>query len=55
MTGSLTAGLLSMLPLMPVALVFIWLAARRLPSETAEARRARAEAAGEPPLQEPVP
>jgi hypothetical protein len=54
MTGSLTAGLLSMMPLAPVALLLIWLAARRLPSETAEARRARAEAAGEPRSQEPV-
>lgn len=49
LTGSLTAGLLSMLPLLPIALVLLWLAARRLPHETAAARRARAEAAGEPP------
>ena len=48
-TGSLTAGLLSMLPLLPIALVLLWLAARRLPHEPAAARRARAEAAGEPP------
>ena len=52
MSGSLTAGLLSMLLLAPVALVLLWLAARRLPFETPEARRARAEAAGEPAQQE---
>lgn len=52
MTGSLTLGLLSMMPLAPVALLLVWLAAKRLPRETPEARRARAEAAGEPPLQE---
>lgn len=51
MTGSLTAGLLSMMPLVPIALVLLWLAARRLPRETSEARRARAEAAGEPALE----
>lgn len=48
MTGSLTAGLLSMMLLAPIALVLLWLAARRLPFETPEARRARAAAAGEP-------
>lgn len=47
MTGSLTAGLLSMLPIAPVALFVTWLAARRLPAQTPEARRARAAAAGE--------
>lgn len=47
-TGSLTAGLLSMMALAPIALVLLWLAARRLPHETPEARRARAVAAGEP-------
>lgn len=46
-TGSLTAGLLSMMPLVPIALVLLWLAARRLPLETFQARQARAEAAGE--------
>lgn len=51
-TGSLTAGLLSMMLLAPIALVLLWLAARRLPFETPEARRARAEAAGEPVQQE---
>lgn len=49
MTGSLTAGLLSMLPLAPIALVLLWFAARRLPAETPAARRRHAEAAGEPP------
>ncbi len=47
-TGSLTTGLLSMMTLAPIALLLLWLAARRLPHETAAARRARAEAAGEP-------
>ena len=47
-TGSLTAGLLSMMALAPFALLLLWLAARRLPHETPEARRARAIAAGEP-------
>lgn len=51
-TGSLTAGLLSILALVPVALALLWLCARRLPHETPEARRARAEAAGEAPAQE---
>jgi MFS family permease len=51
LTGSLTAGLLSMMPLVPVALVLLWKCAKRLPHETPEARRARAEAAGEPTLQ----
>jgi MFS family permease len=48
LTGSLTAGLLSMLPIAPLALVTLWLCARRLPFETPEARLARAVAAGEP-------
>jgi MFS family permease len=47
-TGSLTLGLLSVMPLAPFALLSLWLAARRLPFETPEARRARAAAAGEP-------
>lgn len=55
LTGSLTAGLLSMMPLVPVALVLLWLCARRLAHETPEARLARAEAAGERPLQETKP
>ena len=53
-TGSLTAGLLSMMPLVPIALVLLWMAALRLQSQTPEARRLRAEAAGEPPFQEGV-
>jgi hypothetical protein len=52
LTGSLTLGLLSLMPLAPFALLTLWLAARRLPFETSEARRARAAAAGEPFLQE---
>lgn len=47
-TGSLTAGMLSLLVLAPIALVFLWLASKRLPHETPEARRAIATAAGEP-------
>jgi hypothetical protein len=47
LTGSLTLGLLSLLPIAPFALLTLWLAARRLPSQTPEARRARAAAAGE--------
>lgn len=50
LTGSLTAGLLSVLPIAPLALLALWLCARRLPSETPEARRARAAAAGETSL-----
>jgi MFS family permease len=52
LTGSLNAGLLSVLLLAPLALLLLWLTARRLPHETPSARRALAEAAGEPPLQE---
>ena len=51
LTGSLTTGMLSLLALVPVALTFLWRAARRLPSETAAGRRARAEAVGELPAQ----
>lgn len=47
-TGSLTTGMLSLLVLAPFALLLLWLTARRLPMETAEARLARAIAAGEP-------
>ncbi len=47
-TGSLTAGLLSMLCLLPIALLLIWLTSRRLPRETPENRLALAHAAGEP-------
>lgn len=47
-TGSLTAGILSLLVLAPVALVFLWLASRRLLHETPEGRLALAAAAGEP-------
>lgn len=49
-TGSLTAGLLSMMVLAPIALILLWLAARRLRHETPERRRAMAEAVGEPRL-----
>ncbi len=49
LTGSLNAGLFSLLLLAFPAMLMLWLAARRLPRETPEARRALAEAAGEPP------
>ncbi len=48
MTGSLNSGLLSILVLAPVALWLLWLTSRRLPSQTPEARRVIARAAGEP-------
>ncbi|MCJ2178821.1 MFS transporter [Novosphingobium album (ex Hu et al. 2023)] len=51
-TGSLTTGMLSLLVLAPVAMVFLWLAARRLPGETPEARLALAAAAGEPSVRD---
>ena len=47
MTGSLNAGLLSILVLAPVSLLLLWLTSRRLPSQTPEARLAIARAAGE--------
>lgn len=47
-TGSLTAGMLSLFVLAPIAVVFLWLASKRLPHETPEARLALATAAGEP-------
>lgn len=47
LTGSLSAGLLSMQLMLPLALVLLWATARRLVSETLEGRRASAEAAGE--------
>lgn len=46
-TGSLGTGIFSILILAPVAFFILWLAARRLQSETPERRRALAEAAGE--------
>jgi MFS family permease len=55
LTGSLTTGMLSPLVLLPVALMLIWFASRRLPHETADARMARAVAAGEPESQEKQP
>jgi MFS family permease len=48
LTGSLNAGLLSILLLAIPAYILIWLTARRLPSETYEARLALARTAGEP-------
>jgi MFS family permease len=48
LSGSLTAGLLSTMALVPVALVLLWLLARRLPFETAEHRLELAAIAGEP-------
>ena len=47
-TGSLNAGLLSVLALAPIALFLLWQTSRRLPHETPAARLARAAAAGEP-------
>ena len=47
MTGSLGIGILSILILAPVAFLVLWLAARRLPTETPERRLALAAAAGE--------
>jgi MFS family permease len=54
-TGSLNAGLLSVLLLAPIALLLLWLTSRRLPHETPEARLARAAAAGEPVTQDTLP
>lgn len=48
MTGSLNAGLYSILLLAPLSLLLLWLTSRRLPSQTPEARLAIARAAGEP-------
>jgi MFS family permease len=48
-TGSLQTGLLSILMLAPLVLAMQLAGAKRLPRETFEARRALAEAAGEPP------
>ena len=47
MTGSLTTGIYSILAVVPISAVLLLLAARRLPGETMDARRARAAAAGE--------
>jgi MFS family permease len=47
-SGSLTTGMLSLLVLIPVGLTLLLVAARRMPHEDAEARMARAVAAGEP-------
>jgi hypothetical protein len=46
LTGSLATGIVSVLGLIPVIVVVLLLAARRLPHETLDGRRARAEAAG---------
>lgn len=48
LTGSLSTGLLSLLVLAPFSVVLLMLAARRLPMETEEARKARARSFGEP-------
>lgn len=48
LTGSLSAGLFSTLVLVPVSLLFLWLASRRLAVTTPESRLAQARAAGEP-------
>jgi hypothetical protein len=47
LTGSLEAGLLSVQALTPFAIALLILTAIRLPRETAAARMARAQAAGE--------
>jgi MFS family permease len=46
--GSLTTGMLSLLLLALPAALLLWLAARRLPAETPEARATLARSAGEP-------
>lgn len=48
LTGSLSAGLFSMLGLVPLSLAFLWLASRRIALTTPETRLAQARAAGEP-------
>ena len=47
LTGSLNAGILSILLLAPLAYLLIWLVSRRLPDETPEARLVLARSAGE--------
>jgi MFS family permease len=47
MADSLGTGIISILILAPIALVVLWLAARRLPNETPERRLALAKEAGE--------
>jgi MFS family permease len=47
MTDSLGTGIISILVLAPIALLVLWLAARRLPAETPERRLALAKEAGE--------
>ncbi len=49
LSGSLVTGLISMQILVPIAVLLLWLTARRLPAETPARRRALAEAAGETP------
>jgi len=52
LSGSLTAGMLSLLVLVPVGLILLFIAAKRMPQEGPPARMARAIAAGEPQPQE---
>ncbi len=52
LSGSLTAGMLSLLVLVPIGLVLLFVAARGMPNEGPEQRLARAIAAGEPETQE---
>jgi MFS family permease len=47
-TGSLGTGIVSILILAPIALLILWMAAKRLPTETAARRLAIAIEAGEP-------
>ena len=53
LTGSLKAGLLSVLLLAPIAITLLILTAMRLPRETAAAREQRAHAAGEATITTP--
>lgn len=52
LSGSLVAGMLSLMILVPIGLVLLLIAARQMPNESASARMARAVAAGEPESQE---
>ncbi|MEZ5743680.1 MAG: MFS transporter [Sphingomonadaceae bacterium] len=52
LSGSLVAGMLSLLVLVPIGLVLVLIAAKRMPEESPAARMARAVAAGEPETEE---
>jgi MFS family permease len=55
LSGSLMTGMLSLLVLVPVGLMLLSFAAKRMPNEDATARMAKAVAAGEPAPQEKQP